>query len=117
VGTAEEVIGLVYADTQEAAQKFTEDDLEILTAFANIAASKIESARLIEENVEKERLESEMRTAAEIQLSILPKDAPQVPGCELTGESRSCDAGGGDYHDFHWDGRQLSLPVADLPAT
>lgn len=114
VGTAEEVIGLVYADTQEAAQKFTEDDLEILTAFANIAASKIESARLIEENIEKERLESEMRTAAEIQLSILPKDAPQVPWCELTGESRSCDAVGGDYHDFHWDGKQLSLAVADV---
>jgi serine phosphatase RsbU (regulator of sigma subunit)/pSer/pThr/pTyr-binding forkhead associated (FHA) protein len=114
VGTAEEVIGLVYADTQEAAQKFTEDELEILTAFANIAASKIESARLIEENVEKERLENEMRTAADIQLSILPKDAPHVPGCELTGESRSCDAVGGDYHDFHWDGRQLSLTVADV---
>jgi serine phosphatase RsbU (regulator of sigma subunit) len=114
VGTAEEVIGLVYADTQEAAQKFAEDDLEILTAFANIAASKIESVRLIEENVEKDRLENEMRTAAEIQLSILPKDAPHVPWCELTGESRSCDAVGGDYHDFHWDGKQLSLAVADV---
>jgi sigma-B regulation protein RsbU (phosphoserine phosphatase) len=114
VGTAEEVIGLVYADTQEAAQKFAEDDLEILTAFANIAASKIESARLMEENVEKERLESEMRTAADIQRSILPKDAPNVPWCELTGESRSCDAVGGDYHDFQWDGRELSLAVADV---
>jgi sigma-B regulation protein RsbU (phosphoserine phosphatase) len=55
-----------------------------------------------------------MRTAADIQRSILPKDAPTVPGCELTGESRSCDAVGGDYHDFQWDGRELSFTVADV---
>src|SRR2546430_9271246 len=65
-------------------------------------------------NVEKEWLEGEMRAAAEIQRSILPKDAPFVPGCELDGESRSCDAVGGDYHDFDWDGQQLSLTVADV---
>jgi serine phosphatase RsbU (regulator of sigma subunit) len=113
-GQHEEVIGLIYADTQDLERAFDEDDLQILTAFANIAASKIENTKLFAENVEKNKLEGEMRTAAEIQRSVLPRDAPRVPGCELYGESRSCEAVGGDYHDFHWGGRELSLAVADV---
>jgi sigma-B regulation protein RsbU (phosphoserine phosphatase) len=113
-GTHEEVIGLIYADTQDFEHAFTEDDLQILTAFANIAASKIENTQLFAENAEKQHLEGEMRTAAEIQQSILPRDAPRVPGCELYGESRSCESVGGDYHDFHWTGVHLSLAVADV---
>ena len=113
MGMTEEVIGLVYADTRNALRSFERDDLEILTALSNIAASKIEGTRLLEANFEKERLEGEMKMAAEIQRSILPKAAPAVPDCELDGESRSCEAVGGDYHDFLWDGQQLSLAVAD----
>jgi serine phosphatase RsbU (regulator of sigma subunit) len=115
-GADEQVIGLIYADTADtdAGRPFDEDDLQILTAFANIAASKIENTKLFAENAEKQRLEAEMRTAAEIQRSVLPRDAPRVAGCELYGESRSCEAVGGDYHDFHWNGRALSLAVADV---
>jgi sigma-B regulation protein RsbU (phosphoserine phosphatase) len=113
-GTQEEVIGLIYADTQDFEHAFGEDDLQILTAFANIAASKIENTTLYAENAEKVRLEGEMRTATEIQRSILPRDAPRVPGCELYGESRPCESVGGDYHDFHYAGRELSFAVADV---
>jgi serine phosphatase RsbU (regulator of sigma subunit) len=113
MGMSEDVIGIIYADSRDADHPFTRDDLEILTALSNIAASKIEGTRLLQINSEKERLEGEMRMAAEIQRGILPKRAPQVPECELDGESRSCDEVGGDYHDFLWDGRRLSLAVAD----
>jgi sigma-B regulation protein RsbU (phosphoserine phosphatase) len=113
-GAHEQVIGLIYADTQDFERRFDEDDLQILTAFANIAASKIENTKLFAENAEKQWLEGEMRTAAEIQRSVLPRDAPRVPGCELYGESRSCESVGGDYHDFQWDGRALSFAVADV---
>jgi sigma-B regulation protein RsbU (phosphoserine phosphatase) len=113
-GVHEEVIGLIYADTQDLDRAFDEDDLQILTAFANIAASKIENTKLFAENAEKQRLEGEMRTAAEIQRSILPRDAPRVPGVELYGESRPSESVGGDYHDFHWGGTELSFAVADV---
>jgi serine phosphatase RsbU (regulator of sigma subunit) len=55
-----------------------------------------------------------MQMAAEIQRSILPREPPPVPGCHLDGESRSCEGVGGDYHDFLWDGQQLSMTVADV---
>lgn len=117
-GGAEEVIGHIYADTTESARAFSEGDLEILTAFANVAASKIESTRMQEhqqeQNIGRKKLESEMQAAAEIQRSILPREAPFVPSCQLAGDSRSCEAVGGDYHDYDWDGRQLSLALADV---
>lgn len=110
----EEVIGLIYADTIDTGRAFVESDLEILTAFANVAASKIESSRLLEHNLERERLEREMAAAADILKGIMPGEAPIVPGCELTGESRSCEAVGGDYHDYAFDGRELLLALADV---
>jgi serine phosphatase RsbU (regulator of sigma subunit) len=114
VGAAEEVIGLIYADTVGLPGAFGEDDLEILTAFANVAASKIESTRLFEERVEKERLENEIRTAAEIQQSVLAQAVPEVPGCELAGASRPCEAVGGDFHDLAWEGGELRMALADV---
>lgn len=113
-GAPEEVIGLLYADTTAERERFGETELEILTAFGNIAASKIESERLLMDSLDRDRLVAEIEAAASIQRNILPTTAPAVPGCELTGESRSCEAVGGDYHDYDWDGQRLLLMLADV---
>jgi sigma-B regulation protein RsbU (phosphoserine phosphatase) len=113
-GAPEEVIGLLYADTTAERQRFGENDLEILTAFGNIAASKIESTRLLMDSLERDHLAGEIEAAASIQRNILPTKAPEIPRCELTGESRSCEGVGGDYHDYEWDGNRLLLTLADV---
>jgi phosphoserine phosphatase RsbU/P len=41
-----------------------------------------------------------LRLAGEVQKSLLPKKAPQVPGTEIFGKTISCDEIGGDYFDF-----------------
>jgi sigma-B regulation protein RsbU (phosphoserine phosphatase) len=41
-----------------------------------------------------------IKLAAEVQKSLLPKKAPEVPGLEICGRSISCDEVGGDYYDF-----------------
>lgn len=110
----EEVIGLIYADTTSALQPFGESELEILTAFGNLAASKIERSRLIMRSLDRDRLAGEIEAAVEIQRSILPSKAPLVPGAELTGESRPCEEVGGDYHDYAWDGHRLLIALADV---
>lgn len=107
------VIGLVYLDTL-ALQSFGEDDLRILTAIANVAASKIENVRLIEESLEKRRLEEDVRLAAEIQRSLLPGVAPDVPGYDVSGSNRSCRTVGGDYYDFALEKGRLLLALGDV---
>jgi serine phosphatase RsbU (regulator of sigma subunit) len=112
-GTQDRVIGLVYLDAL-ARQAFSEEHLRLLTALANVAAAKIENARLLEEMIEKQLLEEDIRTAAEIQRGLLPHSAPVVPGYELTGLNRPCRTVGGDYYDFALDDGRLLIAIGDV---
>lgn len=107
------VIGLVYLDTVER-QSFGEEDLRIVTAIANVAASKIENVRLIEESLEKRRLEEDIRVAAEIQRGLLPRKSPSLPGYDLCGSNRPCHTVGGDYYDFSYEGGLLRMALGDV---
>ena len=108
------VIGLVYVDSLQHSHAFTEDDLRVLTALANVAAAKIENVRLLEESLEKRRMEEDMRMAAEIQNGLLPREAPRVPGWDLAGCNRPCRTVGGDYYDFAIEDGRLLLALGDV---
>jgi serine phosphatase RsbU (regulator of sigma subunit) len=110
----EQVIGLVYLDSLQETRAFTEDDLRVLTALANLAATRIETARLIEESLEMRRLEQDIQMAAEIQLGLLPGSAPSVAGYGVAGASLPCRAVGGDYYDFTVEGERLHFALADV---
>ncbi len=108
------VIGLVYVDSLQQSHAFTEDDLRVLTALANVAAAKIENVRLLEESLEKRRMEEDMRMAAEIQNGLLPREAPGVPGWDVAGCNRPCRTVGGDYYDFAIEAGRLLLALGDV---
>jgi sigma-B regulation protein RsbU (phosphoserine phosphatase) len=108
------VIGIVYLDTLQHAHNFGEEDLRILTALANVAAAKIENVRLMEESLEKRRMEEDMRMAAEIQSSLLPRDAPKVDGYGLVGSNHPSRTVGGDYYDFVVEDGRLLFALGDV---
>ena len=108
------VIGLVYLDTRTHTYSFSEDDLQIVTALANVAAAKIENVRLLEESIEKRRLDADMKMAAEIQRGLLPGIAPVVEGYDLAGSNRPTRAVGGDYYDFSVDQGRLLFALGDV---
>jgi serine phosphatase RsbU (regulator of sigma subunit) len=108
------VIGLVYLDSLLGAEPFTEEDLRLVTALANVAAAKIENARLLEEMIEKRRMEEDMRTAAEIQRGLLPSASPKLPGYDVCGINFPCRTVGGDYFDFAVEGGQLLFALGDV---
>src|SRR5262245_31519004 len=95
-----EVIGLIYLDSRQKSGLFTLDDLRLLTHLANVAAIKIENARLFEQAVAAERMEQEIQKAAEIQNHLLPTEGPPIPGYDVFGVSLMCRAVGGDYYDY-----------------
>jgi serine phosphatase RsbU (regulator of sigma subunit) len=113
-GAPDQVIGLVYLDTREWAHAFDQEDATVLAALSNVAAAKIETARLLEESLEKRRMEREMELAAEIQRSLLPSRAPQVPGFSLSGSNQPCLTVGGDYFDFGTGPEGLRLALGDV---
>ncbi len=95
-----EVIGLIYVDNRHRAALFTEENLRLLTYLANVAAVKIENARLFEQVVAAERVEQELQKAREIQDYLLPAQGPPIPGYQVYGHSAPCQAVGGDYFDY-----------------
>jgi serine phosphatase RsbU (regulator of sigma subunit) len=113
-GGKDAVIGLVYLDSLLGAEPFNEEDLRIVTALANVAAAKIENARLLEESMEKRRMEEDMRMAAEIQRGLLPSSPPTVPGYGVCGVNFPCRTVGGDYFDFMMEDGQLLFALGDV---
>ncbi len=113
-GDRDVVMGLVYLDTRRRTEAFTDDDRPVVAALANIAAAKIENARLLEESIEKRRMEDDIRMAAEIQTSLLPREMPRLPGWDLVGSTRPCHAVGGDYFDLLCHEGRLLLALGDV---
>jgi serine phosphatase RsbU (regulator of sigma subunit)/anti-sigma regulatory factor (Ser/Thr protein kinase) len=63
---------------------------------------------------ERARIEQELRTAQYIQLALLPKDVPPLPGWQLVPIYRPAREVGGDFYDFHLleDGR-VGIVIGD----
>jgi serine phosphatase RsbU (regulator of sigma subunit)/pSer/pThr/pTyr-binding forkhead associated (FHA) protein len=112
--TDDRVIGMLYLDSGETSE-FTTEDLELITVMANIAAVRIEHARLAVVERRRELLEKELEQAADIQMGCIPERAPLVPGYELAGVTSPCRTVGGDYYDYFTrsDGKLVFL-IADV---
>jgi sigma-B regulation protein RsbU (phosphoserine phosphatase) len=115
LGTEGDPLGVVCAERVFSREPFTDDDLRLLTLLANLAGVKIENARLVEDGLARERMERELRLAAEIQRGLLPKDRPSCGNFDIAAETVSSLHVGGDYYDFIplGDGR-LGLAIADV---
>jgi serine phosphatase RsbU (regulator of sigma subunit) len=93
-------VGLIYADSRNSGSQFSEDDLRVLTAMANIAAARIELARLVAEEAELIRRDQELRAAAAVQRRLLPRRSGPIPGYLVDGFNRPCFEVGGDFFDY-----------------
>jgi phosphoserine phosphatase RsbU/P len=110
----EHIAGCVALEGSADPTPFGEEHLRLVTAVANLAASRLESLRLREESADKRRLEEDLRGAARIQESLLPSETPALPGWELAGSSRLCSAVGADYYDFSPHPGGLLLALGDV---
>jgi len=99
LASGEETFGLIYVDNPFHS-RFQESDLDVLTTIASVASIKIEHERLLEERLEKRRMEEELKVASEIQMRLQPVAPPKLEGWEMTGVSFPCREIGGDYYDF-----------------
>jgi serine phosphatase RsbU (regulator of sigma subunit) len=110
----EAVTGLIYVDSLRRENSFSQDDLTLLTALANVAAIKLENARLLDEMIEKKRMERELELARDIQQGLLPSKAPHVEGWDLVGSNTPCYTIGGDYYDFIARPEGLAIALGDV---
>ena len=111
----ERVLGLLYADTTNPAVQYGQEQLELLTLLANMAAVKITNARLLEADAARQRLAQELATATRIQLALLPAPPDDVAGWSWHARIETCHEVGGDLYDFHRrDDGTLVVLVGDV---
>jgi phosphoserine phosphatase RsbU/P len=94
------MIGLVTVFNKHGEGGFTINDQRLLGIIAAQSAHVVENARLYQNEQALLKLQEEMRLAYEIQVDLLPKAQPKVPGYSIAGKSIPAKEVGGDYYDF-----------------
>ena len=113
--TKDRIIGLIYVDSPFILREFTKNDLSLLTVMANVAAIRIEHARLAEVEAAERIMQRDLSQAAEIQGGMLPAHAPEIAGLDLAGFNVPCRTVGGDYYDFFpYPGDSVGLALGDV---
>jgi serine phosphatase RsbU (regulator of sigma subunit) len=86
----------------------TEKNRQLQKAFDELKAAQ-------EQLIEKERMERELKVAAEIQLSILPDVLPQSPGVDFGATIDPAREVGGDFYDvFPLTDKQIAVVIGDV---
>jgi sigma-B regulation protein RsbU (phosphoserine phosphatase) len=86
-------------------------------ALAHQACIAIERSRLYEQEIQQQRLEKELAVGRQIQLSLLPKSTPVIPGWEFSTLYQPARQVGGDLYDFFelpGEPSRLGLLIADV---
>jgi len=95
-----EKIALVGVGARANEETYSESDYNFLRSLGNLAVLSIQKTYLLEERIEKERMEEELNIAKDIQKGLLPDPIPQCDKLDIAAENISSYQVGGDYFDI-----------------
>lgn len=109
-----EVIGVFDLESDEL-NAYSNDDLEVLMLLASQVAIIIEKVMLHEQLIEKQRLETQLEVARQVQLELLPPRDPQLSGFDISAYNFPTEEVSGDYYDWVriYDD-QIGIVIADV---
>ena len=114
-----ELVGLLNLGPRLSEQDYSTDDRALLNDLSTQAAPALRVAQLVREKriqeVERERIEQELRVARLIQQTLLPKEIPELPGWQISSYYQPAREVGGDFYDFLYfeDGR-MGIVIGDV---
>lgn len=92
--------GRLYVFSSEMDYLWTPTRRKLVQLVADQTGVAIANHELTLELRTKERQDRELEIASEIQLRLLPRKCPVIPGIELAAECQTASRVGGDYYDF-----------------
>ncbi len=114
LSTKSNIIGVLFA-VKLNEYSFDDEQLNMLQAFADQASIAMENARLINESIQKERLQHELQIAHDAQMKLLPKQMPTIPHLDVDAVCVTANEVGGDYFDFfQLNAHELAIVVGDV---
>jgi serine phosphatase RsbU (regulator of sigma subunit)/anti-sigma regulatory factor (Ser/Thr protein kinase) len=114
-----ELLGALYLGARLSDQPYSTDDRRLLRNLASQVAPAVKVAQLVLEQQaeakERERFEQELKVAALIQQTLLPKSVPASVGWDVGAFYRPARAVGGDFYDFvAFDDTRLGVLIGDV---
>lgn len=108
--------GMMVLSSRVHVRRFSEQDMELLTALGSVAALRIRNLSLAEEAARRRELEKEMALAREIQLTLLPENLPEIPGYSVFAANDASRAVSGDFYEFQGrdEGDEQVIVIADV---
>jgi sigma-B regulation protein RsbU (phosphoserine phosphatase) len=109
-----EVIGVFDLESDEL-NAYSNDDLEVLMLLASQVAIIIEKVMLHDQLIEKQRLETQLEVARQVQLELLPPRDPELEGFDISAYNFPTEEVSGDYYDWVriYDD-QIGIVIADV---
>ena len=95
----EELLGVLNVLNSRDKPFFEKGDLVLLESFADLAAVAIMRSRLLEQRIEQERFQAELKAAAKIQKLFWPKMPELGEGSHVWAFSKAASSVGGDLYD------------------
>jgi phosphoserine phosphatase RsbU/P len=107
--------GVMLVEEATGGLRFRSRRLEIVTGIAQQAALAIQNDLLQKEMVVRERLETEVQLARQIQQTFLPESLPEFENWQLAARWKTARQVGGDFYDvFDLPDNKLGLFIADV---
>jgi sigma-B regulation protein RsbU (phosphoserine phosphatase) len=115
IAVKDALYGVMLIEEAPGGLRFRARRLEIITGIAQQAALAIQNDLLQKEMVVRERLETEVQLARQIQQTFIPESLPQFQDWELAARWKTARQVGGDFYDvFDLPDRRLGLFIADV---
>jgi serine phosphatase RsbU (regulator of sigma subunit)/putative methionine-R-sulfoxide reductase with GAF domain len=115
IAVREALYGVMLIEEAGGGLRFRSRRLEIITGIAQQAALAIQNDLLQKEMVVRERLETEVQMARQIQKTFIPESLPEVEGWEFAARWKTARQVGGDFYDvFDLPDGRIGLFIADV---
>ncbi len=115
IAVKDALYGVMLIEEAAGGLRFRSRRLEIINGIAQQAALAIQNDVLQREMVVRERLETEVQLARQIQKTFLPESLPQIEGWEFAARWKTARQVGGDFYDvFDLPNNRIGLFIADV---
>ena len=110
-----DLFGVLVVEEAPGGLRFRSRRVEIISGIAQQAALAIQNDRLQKEMVARERLETEVQLARQIQQTFIPEVLPSHPNWQLSARWRTARQVGGDFYDvLPLPDDRIGLFIADV---
>jgi len=108
-------VGVITLVGRRTGVRFTAGDMRLLMAIASQVGAALETHRLVQQSMRRERVEHELELAHDLQLKLLPDTGPFAGTAKVAARCAPAESVGGDFYNlFHLSGGRLGVVIGDV---